>query len=167
MNRLQSPKSAIDSPLGFAESFRVHEPNSTNEFAAVSTPPPRNNSLRYTMLDVGCWMFGVHHEPIEYSSHSAPPSGWSGDTLDKPLTCPATIEPPQPHVFDQPSLSIPLSDGIFVAERFRHGADLWSAGAVSLRLCGLCRAIFDLWAVLAPTLNNLADALNAFSGDSA
>ena len=47
MNRLPSPKSAIDSPLGYAESFRAHEPNSTSEFAAVSTPPPRNYSLRY------------------------------------------------------------------------------------------------------------------------
>ena len=47
MNRLQSPKSPIESPLGFAQSFRVHGPISTSEFAAVSTPPPRNNSLRY------------------------------------------------------------------------------------------------------------------------
>ena len=45
----QPPKSAIESHLRFAESFRVHGPVSTSEFAAVSTPPPRNNSLRYTI----------------------------------------------------------------------------------------------------------------------
>ena len=44
----QPPKSAIESHLRIAESFRVHGPVSTSEFAAVSTPPPRNNSLRYT-----------------------------------------------------------------------------------------------------------------------
>ena len=43
----QPPKSAIESHLRFAESFRVHGPISTSESAAVSTPPPRNNSLRY------------------------------------------------------------------------------------------------------------------------
>ena len=44
----QSPKSAIERHLGFAQSSGVHEPISTSEFAAVSTPPPRNNSLRYS-----------------------------------------------------------------------------------------------------------------------
>ena len=44
----QPPKSAIESHLRFAESFRVHGPISTSEFVAVSTPPPRNNSLRYS-----------------------------------------------------------------------------------------------------------------------
>src|ERR1035438_7667672 len=44
-----TPKSAIESHLGFAESFRVHEPISTSQFAAVAALPPRNNSLRYTM----------------------------------------------------------------------------------------------------------------------
>jgi hypothetical protein len=43
-----TPKSAIESHLGFAESFRVHEPISTSQFAAVAALPPRNNSLRYT-----------------------------------------------------------------------------------------------------------------------
>jgi hypothetical protein len=46
----QPPKSAIESHLRFAESFRVHGPTSTSESAAVSTPPPRNNSLRYTRV---------------------------------------------------------------------------------------------------------------------
>ena len=44
----QPPKSAIESHLRFAESFRAHRPTSTSEFAAVSTPPPRDNSLRYS-----------------------------------------------------------------------------------------------------------------------
>jgi len=43
-------KSAIESHLRFAESFRVHGPVSTSESAAVSTPPPRNNSLHYNLL---------------------------------------------------------------------------------------------------------------------
>ena len=46
-SRPQPPKSAIESHLRFAESFRVHGPISTSKFAAVSTPPPLNNSLRY------------------------------------------------------------------------------------------------------------------------
>ena len=48
--------------------------------------------------------FGVHHKPPEYNSPPAPPSGWSGGTLDKPWTCPGTIEPSQTPVFDQPHL---------------------------------------------------------------
>src|SRR5664279_1952561 len=38
-NRPQPSKSAIESHLRFAESFRVHGPISTSEFAAVLTPP--------------------------------------------------------------------------------------------------------------------------------
>ena len=45
----QPPKSAIESHLRIAEYFRVHGPVSTSEFAAVSTPPPRNNPLRYSI----------------------------------------------------------------------------------------------------------------------
>src|ERR1035441_9886157 len=49
MKRGSQPlKPAIESHLRFAEYFRVHVPISTSEFAAVSTPPPRNNSLRCT-----------------------------------------------------------------------------------------------------------------------
>ena len=47
-SRPQPPKSSIESHLRFAESFRVHGPTSTSEFAAVSTLPPRNNSLCYS-----------------------------------------------------------------------------------------------------------------------
>jgi hypothetical protein len=36
--------------LRFAESFRVHQPISTSQFAAVAALPSRNNSLRYTLL---------------------------------------------------------------------------------------------------------------------
>ena len=43
-----TPKSAIESHLRFAESFRVHEPVSTSQFAAVAALPSRYNSLRYT-----------------------------------------------------------------------------------------------------------------------
>jgi hypothetical protein len=43
-----TPKSAIESHLGFAESFRVHEPISTSQFAVVAALPPRSNSLLYT-----------------------------------------------------------------------------------------------------------------------
>src|ERR1017187_5274671 len=50
-SRPQPPKSAIESHLRFAESSRVHGPISTSEFAVVSTPPPRNNSLCYTILN--------------------------------------------------------------------------------------------------------------------
>ena len=92
--------------------------------------------------------FGVHHKLSEYNSPPEHPSGCSGGTLDKPWTCPGTIEPPQTSVFYQPSLSRPLSCGISAAERFRCGADLWSADARSLRLCGACSARLGLWAAL-------------------
>jgi hypothetical protein len=36
-----TPKSAIESHLGFAESFRVHEPISTSQFAAVAALPTK------------------------------------------------------------------------------------------------------------------------------
>ena len=61
------------------------------------------------MLDVRCWLFDVHHKPSEYNSPPAPPWGWSGGSLDKPWTCPGTIEPPQTPVFDQPDLSISVN----------------------------------------------------------
>jgi hypothetical protein len=59
-SRPQPPKSAIESHLRFAESFRVHGPISTSEFAAVSTPPPRDNSLRYSKAaqSQGIWRRG-------------------------------------------------------------------------------------------------------------
>jgi hypothetical protein len=44
---------------------------------------------------------GVHHKRPEYNSPFAPASAWSGGTLDKPWTCPGTIEPSQTRVFDQ------------------------------------------------------------------
>src|SRR5450759_4048081 len=69
-------------------------------------------------LDVGCWMFGVHHKCSEYNYPPTPLLGWSGGTLDKPRTCPGTIEPPQTPVFDQPNLSKPLSQGTSAAQRF-------------------------------------------------
>ena len=93
---------------------------------------------------VGCWMFAVHHKPPEYISPPAPRSGWSGGTLDKPWTCPSTIEPPQPPIFDQPSLSRPHSCGISATERSRYGVGLWPAGAWSHRLCVICSAKLDV-----------------------
>ena len=53
-------------------------------------------------------MFGVDHKSPEYNSSPAPPSRWSGGTLDKPWTYSGTIEPPQTPVFDQPHLSSSL-----------------------------------------------------------
>jgi hypothetical protein len=58
----QPPKSAIESHLRFAESFRVHGPISTSEFAAVSTPPPQNNSLRYKVGTSGATLRGPSAE---------------------------------------------------------------------------------------------------------
>ena len=79
--------------------------------------------------------FGFHNKLPEYNSPPAPPSGWSGSTLDKPWTCPGTIEPPQTPVFDQPSLFRPLSCGLSAAEGFTRGADPRSEAARGLRLC--------------------------------
>ena len=59
----QTSKSAIENHLRFAESFRVHGPISTSESAAVSTPSPRNNSLRYRMVAGPTWSFRRHAVP--------------------------------------------------------------------------------------------------------
>jgi hypothetical protein len=97
------------------------------------------------MLDVGCRMLGVRCSPeAEYNSPSVPPSECPPTGLVPPWTCPIPIEPPQMPVFNQPSLSKPLSRGIFSAERFRCGADLWSAGAWNPRRPGVCSAKPDL-----------------------
>jgi len=56
--------------------------------------------------------FGFHNKLSEYNSPPAPPSGWSGGTLDKPWTYPIPIEPPQTPAFDQLRLSRPLSKGL-------------------------------------------------------
>src|ERR1017187_5284633 len=75
------------------------------------TSPPSSLWLEGE-FQVGGAKFGVHHKPSEYKSLPAAPSGWSGGTLDIPWTCPIPIEPHQTPVFDQPSLSGPLSYGI-------------------------------------------------------
>jgi hypothetical protein len=54
---------------------------------------------------VRCSKFGLQHQQPEYNSPSAPPSGWSGGTLDKPWTSPSTVDPAQAPIFDQPHLS--------------------------------------------------------------
>src|ERR1035437_7420691 len=82
----------------------------------------------------------------KYNSPRAPVSGWSGGTLDILWTCPGTIEPPETPIFDQPGLSNSLCCGISATERFRCGAELWSAGIRRLRLCGTCSGKLDLWA---------------------
>jgi hypothetical protein len=88
MNRLQSPKSAIESHLGFAESFRVHEPISTSQFAAVSTPPPRINSLRYTpaILIMGMGRRVGRVTPCAPFAHRRPRTGAHGVTRPTNLT---------------------------------------------------------------------------------
>jgi hypothetical protein len=92
--------------------------------------------------------FEVHHEHLEYNSPSAPPSRRSWGALDKPWTCPATLEPPHDPVCDQPSLFRPLSGGIFAAERLKCRADPRSAGGRHQRLCGPCSAKLKLWTAL-------------------
>ena len=73
-------------PSGFAR----HSASCILHSAFASGWFPR--AVRCWMLDVGCWMFGVHHKPPEYKSPPAPPSGWSRGALDKPWTYPGTIE---------------------------------------------------------------------------
>jgi hypothetical protein len=53
--------------------------------------------------------FRVHHKNTEYNSPPAPPSGWSGGTLDIPWTYPGTIDQPQDLIFDQARLSKSVS----------------------------------------------------------
>jgi hypothetical protein len=48
--------------------------------------------------------FGDYHKYPGCNSPPAPPSGWSGGTLDIPWTSPIPIEPAQTPVFDQPDL---------------------------------------------------------------
>src|ERR1019366_7178441 len=58
-------------------------------------PPLRSPPSSWRLegqIQVGGWKFGVRHKPSEYNSLPAPPSGWSGGTLDIPWTCPGTIK---------------------------------------------------------------------------
>ena len=139
---------SIDAALGcFARLCAVSRLNFRfllSAFAWWRLCPP----FRGSKLEAGNSRFGVHHKCFEYNRPFPPPSGWSGGTLDISWTCAGTIEPPQTPVFDQPSLSRPLSGGISVAERFRCGAALWWAAARSLRLCGPCSAKLDHWAAV-------------------
>jgi len=114
----QPPKSAIESHLRFAEPFRVHGPISTSESAAVSTPPPRNISLRYILPSAFApgrlWeaLSGLswRRSPQTYkkpesiwpvsTASGCPPTG-----LVPPWTHPIPIEPPPNAFFDQASLS--------------------------------------------------------------
>ena len=81
------PKSAIESHLRLAESFCVHEPVSTSQFAAVAAPPPRNHSLRYRARCRCIRRMTLEGTPQSNSTSRAPllgplagrlrPSGWS------------------------------------------------------------------------------------------
>jgi hypothetical protein len=77
----------------------------------------------------------LHHKHPEYNPPSAPPSGWSGGTLDIPWTCPIPIEPPQTPVFDQPSLS---NSGCTLSADTRCGAQAATGGSgqQDLTACG-------------------------------
>ena len=55
-------------------------------------------------LDVGCWMFGVHHKRSEYNPSFPPPSGWSGTTLVPLWYHPIPVEASQRGVFNEASL---------------------------------------------------------------
>ena len=46
---------------------------------------------------------GVHHEPPEYNSAPAPPSGWSGGRSGTTFAPSYTHSPPQSPISDQPS----------------------------------------------------------------
>jgi hypothetical protein len=87
----RTPKSAMESHLGFAESSRVHEPLPTSQFAAVAALPPRNNSLRYS-LGQGeslAWPFSARGESPTYRltpstccfARIGQPSGWGRTTV--------------------------------------------------------------------------------------
>jgi hypothetical protein len=60
---------------------------------------------------------GVFHKHTEYNPPFPPPSGWSGGTLDIPWYHPIPIDPPQHPLFDQASLSKPLSCGFAAVPR--------------------------------------------------
>ena len=44
--------------------------------------------VRGSRFEVRGSKFGAHHKPPKSNFPPAPPPGWSGDTLDKPWTCP-------------------------------------------------------------------------------
>ena len=88
--------------------------------------PNRVSPRRLWTLDLRLWTPGFPHKPPDFNSSRAPPSVWSGGTLDKPWTCPGTMEPAQTLIFDQPHLSSSLrptlhrlhsarADGVFPA----------------------------------------------------
>src|ERR1019366_2281468 len=71
-------------------------------------------------FDVRGSRFGANHKHPESNSPAAPPSGWSGGTLDKPWACPGTIDPLPDPIFDQARLSKSVSRGS--SAHSRHSA---------------------------------------------
>jgi hypothetical protein len=62
---------------------------------------------------------GVRHKYPESNSPSAPAPAWSGGTLDKPWTCPGTIDPLPDPIFDQARLSKSAPCGSAAGQRCR------------------------------------------------
>src|ERR1035441_1127419 len=80
--------------------------------------------------------FHLHHKPSECNSPAAPPSGWSGGTLDKPWTYSGTIEPIPDPFFDQARLSKSVSRGSSARSRC-SALDVGCSGPVLAHL--LCQ----------------------------
>src|ERR1035437_395338 len=101
-------------------------------------------------LDVGCWMFGLHHKHSEYKPPILPHSGWSGGTMVQPWYHPIPIEHPGNPIFDQTSLSKSVSRAVSGVKRLsaldvgRRISNVPAATPAGIRLvssrCGIiCR----------------------------
>ncbi len=105
-------------------------------------------AFRGSKLDVGCWMFGVHHKESEYKRPSPPPSGWSGGTMVPPWYRPIPVEHSQRSLFDQPSLSKARKPIAETAAKRRRRRKRYGNGAFSCAFCASSR-LFPAFAITA------------------
>ena len=105
-------------------------------------------AFRGSKLDVGGWMFGVHHKESEYKRPSPPPSGWSGGTMVPPWYRPIQVEHSQRPIFDQPSLSKARKPIAETAAKRRKSRKRDGNRAFSCAFCAFSR-LFPAFAITA------------------
>ena len=93
--------------------------------------------------------FGSTHKHPESNSSLPPPPAWSGGTLDKPWTCPGTIDPLPDPIFDQSRLSKSVSRGSSARSRYSAldvGDSMFDVGcsAISATRCGTLTCVYRL-----------------------
>jgi hypothetical protein len=104
-------------------------------------------AYRGSKLGVGCWMFGVYHKESEYKLPVLPRWGWSGGTMVPPWYHDIPITHPGNPIFDQTSLSKPISGAVSgvkilsALDAGRRMSDVPAATPAEMRLVSSRRGI--------------------------